>query len=257
MKIGSDFEIPVYKGDSLVLAHTLTSGTKSEPQKLSHGMVQWDNVMLEFNTKPAADKSQFIGGIRNVMREYRTNWAGNTYQYVYKDTVPIQPQHLSHQQVRELGCSPSHNAWTGKMSVLRKAAKSMMERWAGFHWHIDTDKPPREFIKLLDIFVGLPVIPYENKSNRRNVYGRAGEFRVKDYGVEWRVPSSSVLSNNKVIGRMYDSVLAVDRQFEMLAEVLTDDEVCANTQKAINEQDIELAKSTYKQAIKRACNVAI
>ena len=250
--IGSDFEIPVYCNKELVLAHTLTSGTKDNPQKLAHGMVQWDNAMLEFNIKPAKDKGQFIGGIRNVMREYQANWLGhNTFEYVYSDTVDIQEDMLSYDQVRVLGCSPSWNAWTGKKSVIRKAATSMLKRWAGFHWHIDTDKPVGDFVKLLDIFVGLPMIPHEGRSTRRQVYGRAGEFRPKDYGVEWRVPSSSLLSNNTVLGKMYDSVLAVESQFEMMAQVLMDEQICTQTQKAINDQDVALAKSTYQLAVKK------
>ena len=105
----------------------------------------------------------------------------------------------------QFGCSPDKSIYDEHPSY-RGDASQIFYRFAGTHIHIDA---PPQSIKVLDRILGL-VINEEAKNIktqgnviggvegevlRRRYYGRAGVYREKRYGSEWRVPSSAIMNN--------------------------------------------------------------
>lgn len=223
MKLGTDFELPLINNEGVAVpAHLFTKGTKSKPEPLSHGFVQWDNAMVEFNTKPAMDKSQFVGGIFNVMREWAARWPQLKYEYA--DVMHYDQKFVNLDELQMLGCDRDFNAYSGKWNPVPEALKRAPFRTAGFHIHIDVDLTGKElycyFVRALEYYVGLAMVPFEKRSIRRNYYGMPGSFRPKKYGVEWRTPSSSLLQDKKALGIIYDRVCYVVENWQRITDFL-------------------------------------
>jgi hypothetical protein len=98
---------------------------------------------------------------------------------------------------RRFGCNPTLNPYekTKRVTGVRERFRS-----GGGHIHlgggdvrraVNTDK--ETLVKLLDILCGAMAVLIDRDPNnvrRRVHYGRAGEHRVKEYGIEYRVPSN-------------------------------------------------------------------
>lgn len=69
------------------------------------------------------------------------------------------------------------------------------------------DKQRAEIVKAADLFIGIPGLIMEPDNKRRELYGKAGAFRPKRYGVELRGPSNFWLANNKLKKWAFDSTV--------------------------------------------------
>ena|SRR5687768_15964370 len=78
------------------------------------------------------------------------------------------------------------------------------------HIHISYEKPDYgvsiELIKALDIFVGLPSVLQDEDKERRKLYGKAGAYRFKKYGVEYRTPGNYWIFTPDLVKEMFDQV---------------------------------------------------
>jgi hypothetical protein len=95
---------------------------------------------------------------------------------------------------RVLGCAPSLNIY-GPRPV--KVPGDHPVRSAGGHIHMSVDEQaranPHDLVRLFDICVGVPSVFLDRDpraAERREVYGRAGEFRLPHYGIEYRTLSN-------------------------------------------------------------------
>lgn len=192
---GADPEIFFYKGKEAHSAEGLVGGTKKNPRPipgLSEGFfVQEDNVAAEFNIPPATNEKQFAQDIKKAVQYIRSvAWQHNLR--VKPRAAALFPwAQLTTAQARELGCDPDYDAWTGTRNNSPDAAGNL--RTAAGHVHLSSkfipigDRKWLSVIQSLDLFLGVPSVLITEKSRRREMYGRAGAFRPKPYGVEWRV----------------------------------------------------------------------
>ena len=60
---------------------------------------------------------------------------------------------------------------------------------------------------MLDIFLGVPSILVDQDTKRRSLYGKAGNFRLQPWGVEYRVLSSFMMSNEDLISKVYNNTI--------------------------------------------------
>lgn len=98
--------------------------------------------------------------------------------------------------LRRFGCNPTENSYGDK----KRRVTGMRERFRAGGGHIHVGLYPNlkggdynKMVMLMDIFAGnTMVILDQDESNieRRKNYGRAGEFRPKPYGLEYRVLSN-------------------------------------------------------------------
>lgn len=207
--IGCDPEVFVKekKTGKLVTAHGLVKGTKHEPFKVPNGAYQVDGMALEFNIDPvvSTDFNAFNNNIISVMKTMKE--AVPDHRFVIEPSVQFDPEYYENavpNDAKELGCEPDWNAYTGKKnprpdgsSGLRSAAGHIHVGWGsdipvGNEQHISIC---RDFVKQLDCYVGLGMLFIDADKRRRELYGKAGAYRVKPYGVEYRTPSNAWLTS--------------------------------------------------------------
>lgn len=175
-------------------------GSKEKPLSLaSKGLpgaaVQEDNVAVEFNIPACKDKESFVRSIADVLT-YLTNWANDRQYDLALDASALFPQEeLKSLQALEFGCEPDFNAWLVSENPAPLVPDDMYNlRSAGGHLHLGYLNPDpdisMDIIKHFDVFIGCPAVLLDKDKLRRKLYGKAGAFRFKDYGVEYRTLSN-------------------------------------------------------------------
>ena len=169
---------------------------------------------------------------------------------------------------RILGCAPSLNYYDEGASIGVDPA-SYRTRSAGGHIHmgISTGDVVRQngglkhLVPILDIIVGNTSVMIDRDSRaaeRRQVYGRAGEYRLPSHGLEYRTLSNfwlkdySLMSFIFVSCRLAKAILFTSHLPRGTAEVGWDAESelykrvsLESVREAINTNNIELAKANF------------
>lgn len=210
-QIGCDPEFFVSKDGKPYAAIDLVPGNKEAPYKVDSGAVQVDGLALEINTNPVPsdDFKAFNEAILKVLKTTHAmvkakdpTLAFNIVPSVefekgYYDSLP--------ESAKELGCDPDFCAYSeDPFEANPRPDGDSGLRGAGGHIHIGwgadipLDHPDhieicRQFIRNLDIYVGLGMTIIDTDEKRRQVYGKAGAYRPKSYGVEYRTPSNAWL----------------------------------------------------------------
>lgn len=197
--LGADPELFLtdYNGH-FVSAVGLIGGSKMNPRPIldeKGSAVQEDNVAVEFNIPPAANYADFNKSIQQVLGWLTSEMSKKKLTLAYVASALFPESELKTPAAMTFGCEPDMNAWLKRenpMPVIPDEMKNL--RSAGGHIHIGYENPiPRvsmDLIKLLDIFIGCPSVLLDKDKNRRRLYGQAGAFRFKEYGVEYRTPSN-------------------------------------------------------------------
>lgn len=210
-KLGADPEIFVTNSGGAMSAHGLVPGTKEAPHKVPRGAYQVDGMALEFNIDPVDinDTGGWINNVNTVMAGLISE-AQKSDPSIRANLSPVQEfsEEIFKSQPKEateLGCNPDYNAYTGEMNEAPDGGAVLFRTGSG-HIHIGwgadipVDHPEhmqicQDFIKYLDKTVGLYMTIIDNEPRRRQLYGKAGAFRPKSYGVEYRTPSNSWLKS--------------------------------------------------------------
>lgn len=218
-KIGCDPEVFLKdQTGRFVSAHDIIPGTKLEPFPVKYGAIQVDGAAAEFNTDPAMTYDTFIHNINTVMSDLRNRAMAKNLELVIEPTVTFEPSYFNTlpDHVKELGCNPDFNAYTGQVNPAPDGEATTM-RTASGHIHIGwcegvNPMDPVHFddcllvVKQLDYFLGLPSLMWDKDNKRRSLYGKAGAFRPKPYGVEYRTLSNVWLRSAKLQKWIFDSV---------------------------------------------------
>ncbi len=243
ISIGADPELWLRDKTSgkIVSAHNLMPGTKLEPYKVKYGAVQVDGVAAEFNIDPSYDSRTFVGYVQNVKSSI-LGFVGNNYELVEEPVALFEPGYFRGlpEVVRELGCNPDFNAWTGQINKKPEGdhpVNGNYMRTAAGHIHIgwgqgfDPNDPThfedyRIIVKQLDYYLGIYSLMWDSDDRRRSMYGMAGSFRPKTYGVEYRPLSNVWLRSSKLQEWIWSAtnqaVLDVIQNGKMLEEKFGD-----------------------------------
>jgi hypothetical protein len=162
--------------------------------------------------------------------------------------------YLSIPEMQVFGCEPDYNAFT------MSANETPMPPQPGFrsaaaHVHIGwanpSDEDRLELIRLCDVFVTCRFLREQTESDakRRQLYGKAGAFRPKNYGVEHRVLSNSWQKNHGTIDQTLkgyqDAIAALN------AGLSVDEDDYARIAEAINGNHPKLAVLLHTKYNKR------
>jgi len=248
--VGADPEIFAKKEGKLVSAYGLLTGTKHAPQIVDKGAVQIDGMALEFNINPAANEQEFLTNIETVM-SIMQKMSGA--EFAIQPVADFGEEYMKTQpkEALELGCDPDFNAWN--VAVNPRPNGDRPFRTAAGHIHIgfcDDGEPENmfyleyvsEFVRELDFYLGLPSLFLDNhadSSRRRELYGKAGAFRPKVYGVEYRTLSNFWLASKELQKWAYNSTVNAWEAFssgKVLAKKYGD------IQSIINSSNKEAAK---------------
>lgn len=205
---GCDPEIFIKENGNPASAYGLIPGSKEAPHKTDGGAVQVDGMALEFNTDPvpANDFETFNARIVQQIRTLRDMIPKNlslsveAVQEFGKEFLDSQPD-----DAKELGCDPDWNAYTKQTNPRPDADEATFRTGAGhvhIGWGADIPTDNEEhieicsgFVQMLDGTVGLFMTYIDREPRRRELYGKAGAFRPKPYGVEYRTPSNAWIKN--------------------------------------------------------------
>ena len=127
------------------------------------------------------------------------------------------------------------------------------------HIHIGfeniTQEKQENVVKAFDILLGLPSVWLDPDTRRRRMYGKAGAFRFKDFGVECRILSNFWIQSDETIEWVYNETikaveLALNNDLSEIFEKYGD-----NIQLAINESNVDLAKELYLEINKEILTI--
>ena len=215
--VGCDPEIFVKKAGAFISAYGMIEGDKKHPQKVEKGAVQVDGMALEFNIDPASSEQEFVVNVQSVYNTICGMVRG--FEVVATPVADFSEDYLKQQPMEalELGCDPDFNAWTQRANPRPDGSKPM--RTASGHVHIgwadNEDKDSALHIarcqavaRQCDFFLALPSLFYDPITRRREMYGKAGAYRPKPYGVEYRTLSNAWLNSEKLIAWVYRATIA-------------------------------------------------
>src|SRR5690606_24428610 len=124
--------------------------------------------------------------------------------------------YLETENALTFGCQPDYNAYTMQTN-LRPNTSDETLRSAGGHIHIGYKDAPEydpeyyipdeeraNIVRALDLFIGVPSILLEPDNKRKELYGKAGAFRPKPYGLEYRTISNYYMEDKKLIEWVYN-----------------------------------------------------
>lgn len=216
--IGADPELFCINPNSksFVSVHDKLPGTKDNPYKVPFGAVQVDGTAAEFNIDPASNVEQFRNHIREVVATMGNMLPGYTLTATPVATYDEDYFRALPEKAVELGCNPDYNAYTGKVNPIPDAR--VMFRTGSGHVHIgwtsgaDPFDPLhyakcREVCVQLDYALGLNSLKWDTDNRRRELYGKAGAFRPKPYGVEYRVLSNKWVLDPALCDFVYNSTI--------------------------------------------------
>ena len=218
--------------DNLVSAAGLLPGTKTEPHKVERGTVQVDGMAAEIGIDPTDNFKDFNDSIVAVMRQLKA-LLPKGYGLVLEPAVRFSQSVMDAQPdtAKVLGCDPDYNAWTGEINPYPDTIDEPLLRTASGHVHVGwlegDDLMPvtdelhnihcRDLVKQLDWFLGAWSVKKDPDVLRRKLYGKAGAFRPKPYGAEYRVLSNFWLKDKvsrlQVWNRMQAAILEM-KHFE-------------------------------------------
>ncbi len=250
IKLGADPEFFLYDNikKTVISAEGLIGGTKKEPIPISNvgHCIQEDNVMAEFNIPPAIDSKSFSRDIQFVL-DYVDNMVGDTISVYIKPSFELDSEYLQTPQARLFGCDPDMNVWLRAKNP--KPSSNTNLRTCGGHIHIGYSSPNVEssekIIKAMDLFLGVPSIILDTDTRRREMYGKAGSFRFKSYGVEYRTLSNFWIENDELREWAFNNTIAA------INFINSGNEISVDTGKriveCINTQNIQLAEELIKE----------
>jgi len=208
--IGADPELFFEKDGEIISVEGLIGGTKKEPRPITDDghSVQEDNIMAEFNIPPSNTRQDFIDHIEFVKGYLSLVANKNNAKLNFSASANIDRKYLKTKQALEFGCEPDFNFYS-KRSNEKPSSRSTL-RTCGGHIHIGYDNPTQKqsemIIFAMDIALGLPSLELDLDDKRRSMYGKAGSFRFKEFGIEYRTLSTFWTASEELIGWAYDKV---------------------------------------------------
>ncbi len=247
--LGCDPEAFFYDevNNKFVSAIGLVGGSKKEPKAItSEGhAIQEDNVSVEFNIpacKNSEDWWKHISFVKDYIQDTIATPKGLKLKCV--PSAIFEWADLDNEAAQLFGCDPDLNAWTLTTNEIDRTGVDKCLRVAGGHIHVGYNNPDDTtsiaLIKAMDLFLAVPAVILDKDKRRRLMYGKAGAFRFKKFGVEHRTLSNFWIDTPELIEWVFNQTLAA-------IEFVNDGGIILSTDvdrivKCINEGNEELAK---------------
>lgn len=213
LTIGADPEFFLTKNNTFASAYGVIPGTKSQPYKVEKGAIQVDGMAVEFNLDPTSDERVFLINIDSVLLTLR-DMIPKDYDFNLVPSIEFDEEFLKSQprEAISLGCDPDFNAYTEAMNEPPDQTKLM--RTAAGHIHLGWTQQDDVYAtdhfnkcvaltKQLDCSLGALGVIEDGDTRRKEMYGKAGAFRPKPYGLEYRVLSNYWLSRRETAANIF------------------------------------------------------
>ncbi len=253
-QIGSDIEWFVKRGEEIISAEGLIRGSKKEPYKFDpsnkYFATSLDNILAEGNIPPVKTAADFYHAINKLQNYIQENLPEDCILEARAD-ARVNEKYLQTENAKTFGCDPSYIVWKRDVKDSPVAGNNL--RTAGFHVHCSWDNADEEtieeWVKSMDLHLGLPSILLEPKNERRINYGLAGEFRFgQSYsGAEYRTLSSYFARSREDIEWVYNQTTKAIDFVNKGKTIDIESPLAKDIQLAINEQNKELAQKILKE----------
>lgn len=171
----------------------------------------WDGFQAEFTFKQQPCHAHVVDAIQNGLFDILVAATTKVPDAKLLPTsvveIPYKVMQAASAEEAALVCAPSVNAY-GTPPFFTASPKHLPIRFAGFHIHTSSiyltdvlakgEEQANAIIRALDETVGLLSVSMMGELDdvrRRQFYGRAGEYRLPKYGLEYRTLSGSVLKH--------------------------------------------------------------
>lgn len=251
--IGADPELFIYdkRNEKIISSIGIIPGEKGNPYRsddMPEGFgLEIDNILAEFNIPPCTTLEEWLHHM-NYMKDYIRNFvqkANPDYDILCKASAHVDKDQLKSKEAKLFGCSVDYNVYTEKPNPKPKGESTDL-RSTGCHIHLGYDRPNTYdslmLVRYMDMYVGIPSVLYDDDSERRQLYGKAGSFRLCPYGLEYRVLSGAFIANDELMEFAFTQAMAAYNAFIENKELFLEDE----TQKIINEGCKEKAMSVCR-----------
>ena len=215
MLLGADPEFFVVNhNNSPINVINVIKNSKSNPIINKNHIYYYDNVAFEMNFVPARSSNEFVYTIKEGLSI--ANNIIHPYKLIANSCVEFYESDEKNSNFFEVGCEPDINAYTLSYNKINPDIyKHTLERYAGGHIHmggtssdlIQDEAIKPVFVYMLDLFVGIPsvILDHDVESyKRKRVYGHAGNYRPKEYGLEYRVLSPFWIRSPKTTELFYN-----------------------------------------------------
>ncbi len=200
----------------------ILGGTKQNPKpvpELGDGFaVQEDNVMAEFNIPPARNAQEWVISLSRMLVYLNKYFNKQNLFLDISASKKFDPAQLLTEQALVMGCDPDYSVWDRKRNTPPnpEIAQSGL-RSCGGHIHVDfsnmngkpIDMADQELVVAsMDLFLSIPSLLLDKDEQRKQLYGKAGAFRFKPYGVEYRSLSNFWLTSPKLMEWVWNNTEA-------------------------------------------------
>jgi len=238
--MGMEIELPVFMGNTAKVC-SFISYTKANPLSHNGHLFSKDASMVELAVAPATSASEFdslfIDALNTAKKLLPKGAEFRSIPCVeYTDAELKTDPYAS-----VLGCAPSETIYDTTPTPDEYPDN---KRYGGIHINLAMDNPDtfvEDMVIKLDYALGLySVIHWEEGyrtelRDRRRVYGRAGEFRQKDFGFEYRTLPNCARVSGLMLWRRITNAMRMDS--DLLYQH------AATIQEAINNSDRGMAEA--------------
>lgn len=243
--IGHDGEFFLVKDGVIVPSQGIMPGTKYQPAQLNTCMWHRDNALGEFGTAPASSEGEFVDGILAALGEIDSKLSEQGVSFLFKPHHVFNPE-VFNWEARMFGCEPDFECWGLEEPSAPDSEEVGGLRSGGGHVHAGfdakSDDDVRHAVFAAEIMVGLYTVIHDDDVKRRTMYGRAGRYRRKPYGLEYRVPSNFWYNSEDHMRQMYRRMYAAVEQREDIVAQLGSMDAARNIADAINNSDAVAAQ---------------
>lgn len=180
-----------------------------------------DGVAFEFTIPPTKDWDVMYNDIQYALGQLNHILSPYDYAIAIAPTLNYEIEKFldkdeNYQMCLIFGCDPDKDAIIPNYVCKVIDALRHPYRYFGGHFQIGcTDPRGRRlmqthyvpFIKLCSIFIGNSVIARSNLTEleqiRAKLYGQPGRYRIQPWGIEYRTPSNSWITNRGTMSRMF------------------------------------------------------
>ena len=235
LTFGTDPEVPaVYLKDGITYVQPapyfrLELGAEAKKVNTKHPVwfdkygisIIEDGVAFEFTTKPTRDWESMYDSIQFGLSELSNILSQYDHHISVQPTANYEIERFldvddAYKMCLIFGCDPDKDA------ILKNYVCEVIDalrhpyRYFGGHFQvgcmdargrrlIQTHYEP--FIKLCSIFVGNSVMARSTKTEleqiRAKLYGQPGRYRIQPWGIEYRTPSNSWITNKFTMAKMF------------------------------------------------------